>query len=96
VGDGRIAITFRFGDDVEIVVRPEAASGYQRIVSMLKDPANFLEFRLQPNEILAFDNTAVLHGRTDYPLGTNRVLHGLWLDGAPEGGGLVLGFQYEM
>jgi alpha-ketoglutarate-dependent taurine dioxygenase len=95
VGNGRIAISFRFGNDVEIEVRPEAASGYQRIVSLLSDPANFLEFKLQRNELLAFDNTAVLHGRTDFPAGSGRILHGLWLDGAPENGELTLGFSGE-
>lgn len=90
---GRIAMTFRFGSDVEISVHPEAERGYARIVALLSDPANFAEFKLQANEMLAFDNTAVLHGRTDFPPGCGRVLHGLWLDGAPGGNPLPLGFQ---
>lgn len=95
VGRDRIAITFRFGNDVEIDIHPEAANGYRRIVSLLGDPANFIEFKLQSNEILAFDNTAVLHGRTDFASDAGRVLHGLWLDGQPAGGSLLLGFPCE-
>lgn len=90
---GRIAMTFRFGSDVDIAVHPEAERGYARIVKLLSDPANFVEFKLQANQILAFDNTAVLHGRTDFPPGCGRALHGLWLDGAPDGKPLPLGFQ---
>lgn len=95
VGGDRIAITFRFGSDVEIEVHPQAARGYQRIVSLLSDPANFIEFKLGTNEILAFDNTAVLHGRTDFPADSGRILHGLWLDGEPAAGRLALGFQRD-
>ncbi len=95
VGDDRIAITFRFGSDVQIDVRPEAQSGYRRIVSLLGDPANFIEFKLQANEILVFDNTAVLHGRTDFAPDAGRVLHGLWLDGKPAGHSLALGFPRD-
>ncbi|WP_421695733.1 TauD/TfdA family dioxygenase [Aestuariivirga sp.] len=93
VEDGRIAMTFRFGSDVEIDVHAKAVRGYQRIVALLSDPANFIEFKLQPNELLAFDNTAVLHGRTDFPPDAGRVLHGLWLDGEPGGKRLPLGFK---
>ena len=88
----RVAITFRFGRDVEIDVRPESANGYNRIVSLLGEPSSFVEFKLQANEILVFDNTAVLHGRTDFAPDSGRVLHGLWLDGRPAGRALPLGF----
>lgn len=96
VGKNRIAITFRFGGDVEVILRPEAAKGFNRIVSLLNDPANFIEFKLQENEILVFDNTAVLHGRTDFPPDSGRVLHGLWLDGLPREGSLTFGFAGEV
>lgn len=92
VGD-RIAMTFRFGSDVVIDVHPEARAGYERIVKLVSSPENFLEFKLKSNEILVFDNAAVLHGRTDFPPGSGRVLHGLWLDGRPNGEALPLGFQ---
>jgi alpha-ketoglutarate-dependent taurine dioxygenase len=93
MGAGRTAMTFRFGSDVEIEVHPEARAGYERIVKLVSNSDNFIEFKLQSNEILAFDNTAVLHGRTDFPPGSGRVLHGLWLDGRPGGEALPLGFK---
>lgn len=93
MGADRIAMTFRFGSDVEIDVHPEARAGYERIVKLVSSSDNFIEFKLKSNEVLAFDNTAVLHGRTDFPPGSGRVLHGLWLDGRPNGEALPLGFR---
>jgi alpha-ketoglutarate-dependent taurine dioxygenase len=93
LGNGRMAMTFRYGSDVQISVHPEAQKGYDFIVRLLADPSHFMEFKLHTNEVLVFDNTAVLHGRTEFPPDSGRILHGLWLDGRPADNDLALGFQ---
>lgn len=81
VGD-RIHMTFRYGHDVNLQIHPEAKSGFKAIAAYIGDPANCLEFGLAPGEVLISDNTRVLHGRTAFPQGSQRILHGLWCDGA--------------
>ena len=41
----------------------------------LSDPANVLRFLLQPNQIMLLDNWAILHGRTAFEEGDERLLH---------------------
>jgi alpha-ketoglutarate-dependent taurine dioxygenase len=78
---GRMIVTFRYGSDVDIQVHPEARAGFQAIVDFLEVPGNYCEFLLARHELLILDNTRVLHGRTAFPPGDPRILHGLWLDG---------------
>jgi alpha-ketoglutarate-dependent taurine dioxygenase len=82
---GRMIVTFRYGIDVDIQVHPKARAGFQAIVDFLEAPGNYCEFLLARHELLVLDNTRVLHGRTAFPAGDPRILHGLWLDGRASG-----------
>ena len=77
----RTIFTFRFGSDVKIDVHPRAREGFAQIEAYLRDPAHFAEFRLERGDLLIVDNSRVLHGRTEFPQDSDRMLHGLWLDG---------------
>lgn len=49
---------------------------------MMRDSENRIDHKLQPGEMVSFNNSRVLHGRSEYtPTGTgNRHLQGTYLD----------------
>jgi alpha-ketoglutarate-dependent taurine dioxygenase len=63
----RLLMAFRYGHDVSLKVHPNAKQGFDAIVEFVSDPKNYDEFLLQKGELLLFDNTSVLHGRTEFP-----------------------------
>ncbi len=80
IGD-RYRLAYRSGSDVRLEVAPNAMEAFEYVRNWLLDPENYLVFKLQPGEILIFDNTRMLHGRTAFPPGAHRSLYGLWCDG---------------
>lgn len=79
--DGRISMAFRYGADISLEISPQARDGIAAIIEYVSNPANYAEFLLDEGQLLLFDNTRVLHGRTVFPPISHRVLHGLWCDG---------------
>lgn len=77
----RWRLAFRYADNLPIRVHPDAETGYAMVRKWLMDPANAIAFRLEPGEVLIFDNARMLHGRTAFPKDAGRSLHGLWCDG---------------
>ncbi len=54
---------------------------YRRLWRLLRDPRYLLRFRLEPGQMLAFDNLRVLHGREAFDPNTGyRRLQGAYLD----------------
>lgn len=78
---GRLRLAFRHAEDLPMEVHPEARRGCDLIRGWLSDPANSIAFRLEAGQILIFDNTRILHGRTAFPRNSRRSLFGLWCDG---------------
>ena len=53
----------------------------QHAFALAEDRANQLRVRLQPGDLLGFDNRRVLHGRTAYdPATGNRWLRGCYVE----------------
>lgn len=53
----------------------------QRLGELFTDPQNEIRFRLNPGELMLFDNSRVLHGRTSYdPSEGHRHLQGCYID----------------
>ncbi len=53
----------------------------QRLAALFSDPAYEQRFRLQPGELMMFDNNRVLHGRTAFdPTEGRRHLQGCYID----------------
>ena len=40
-------------------------AAYRQLAELLCDPARFVRYRLQPGDLVLFDNTRILHGRTE-------------------------------
>jgi gamma-butyrobetaine dioxygenase len=64
---------------------PDAAErfyrGYHRFWQLLRDPRHMIAFRLEPGQMLAFDNLRVLHGREEFfPNTGRRHLQGCYVD----------------
>jgi gamma-butyrobetaine dioxygenase len=54
-------------------------AAYRRFQEITIDPANHLSFRLQPGELMAFDNRRILHGRAAFdPSSGRRLLRGCY------------------
>ena len=54
---------------------------YRVLAEFLRDPAREVVYRLQPGELVLFDNTRILHGRTAFSIETHdRHLQGCYLD----------------
>jgi gamma-butyrobetaine dioxygenase len=47
-------------------------AAYRQLAGLLCDPARFVVYRLQPGDLILFDNTRILHGRTE---GESRFSH---------------------
>lgn len=67
-------------------VSPErAVEIYEAFVSvgrMLKDPANQIEYKLRPGDLITFNNTRLVHGRSEFTLTGQsiRLLYGIYID----------------
>jgi gamma-butyrobetaine dioxygenase len=56
-------------------------SARKRLGELFTDPANEIRFKLEPGELMLFDNSRVLHGRTAYdPTQGHRHLQGCYID----------------
>jgi gamma-butyrobetaine dioxygenase len=55
---------------------------YMMLGQMMRDPKNKIDYKLKPGEVVTFNNSRVLHGRTEYtPTETgSRHLQGTYLD----------------
>ncbi len=54
-------------------------AAYRQLAGLLCDPARFVVYRLQPGDLVLFDNTRILHGRTEGESGSSH-LQGCYLD----------------
>src|ERR1700689_2478032 len=54
-------------------------AAYRQLAELLCDPARTVIYRLQPGDLVLFDNTRILHGRTDAE-GSLGHLQGCYLD----------------
>ena len=52
-------------------------AAYRQLAELLSDPARSVIYRLQPGDLVLFDNTRILHGRTE---GQGGHLQGCYLD----------------
>jgi alpha-ketoglutarate-dependent taurine dioxygenase len=77
----RIHIAFRSDTVARVSIDPRIVETFETIKAFLADPHNQISFKLQPHQILIFDNTRMLHGRTGFPLTEKRRINGLWFDG---------------
>jgi alpha-ketoglutarate-dependent taurine dioxygenase len=81
---GRITITFRSDSVVSTAIPPQIEKAYNIIKNYINTPNNQAIFKLKANQILLWDNTAILHGRTPFPNNELRKLNRLWFDGISE------------
>lgn len=81
--DGILKIAFRSDNIAKIRVKPHAQPVFERIKQYLADPTHQFQWHLQPGEILIFDNTRILHGRTAFSPYSKRRINGLWFEGQP-------------
>lgn len=65
--------------DLDSDVLPAFYEAYRAFSHRLNDPANRIEFRLGPGDLVVFDNQRVLHGRSAYTIG-HRHLQGCYAD----------------
>lgn len=76
-----LRVAFRYDTVASIAVKPRAERAFNLLREYVMDPVNIREFRLEPNQMLILDNTAVLHGRTEFPEDEPRMLYRLNTDG---------------
>ena len=89
----KIYMTFRLDDYAQISVHPRVIKPFTLIKKFVADSANQIIFKLQPHQIVVFDNNRMLHGRTAFEVKDTRILNGLWFDGhSPESSELEFGF----
>ncbi len=65
--------------DMTADLLPGYYRAYRLFAEMLHDPAHQIEFRLEPGQVMVFDNQRVLHGRSAYRIG-HRHLQGCYAD----------------
>ena len=54
-------------------------AAFRRLQEIANDPANQIDFRLNPGEMMAFDNRRILHGRAAFdPASGKRLLRGCY------------------
>lgn len=75
-------IAFRYDTVAKVEVRPEARRAFELLRGFVRDPGNIFEFRLEPNQLFIVDNTAVLHGRTEFASSEPRLLYRVNTDGS--------------
>lgn len=88
----RIGMRFRIDETIALEVAPRARRAVDAIHEFIQDPANQLEFTLQPMQTLIVDNVRTLHGRTAYDGREQRKMNRMHLDGRSPRGTLRLGF----
>lgn len=81
---GRFFMHFRSDVIVSLVIPPQLEKAFNIIKAYVNEPNNQLMFKLQANQIVLFDNTSVLHGRTSFPDNEFRKLNRIWFDGISE------------
>ena len=57
-------------------------AGYLTIGRMLRNPANQIEHKMVPGDVITFNNSRVLHGRSAFKIteSSNRHLQGYYMD----------------
>ena len=75
-------IAFRYDTVAKVEVKPEARRAFELLRGFVRDPGNIFEFRLEPKQLFVVDNTAVLHGRTEFASSDPRLLYRVNTDGA--------------
>ena len=57
-------------------------AGYLLVGRMMRDPANQIEHKMVPGDMITFNNSRVLHGRSAFKIteSSNRFLWGYYLD----------------
>ena len=60
----------------------ELYKGFITIGRMLRDPANQIDHKMCPGDITVFNNSRVLHGRTEFQITSegDRYLEGIFID----------------
>ena len=60
----------------------ELYEAYLTIGKMLRDPANVIEYKMIPGDMVTINNHRVLHGRTEFTVteGGSRFLAGIYMD----------------
>lgn len=82
----RFAYNNHVRDSVVLNSTPEETvqlyEAYLTLGKMLKDPANQIEHKMVPGDMITFSNSRVLHGRSAFTVkgGQSRYLHGIYLD----------------
>lgn len=72
--------------DSVMLVSPEKAvqlyEAYLTIGTMLRNPANQIEHKMVPGDVITFNNSRVLHGRSSFTITgeSQRFLQGIYLD----------------
>jgi len=79
--NGRLRLAFRSGNDIRLEIDSKAVTAFDHVRDWLRDPANCIHYKLAAGDILIFDNTRMLHGRTAFSRESARSLHGLWCNG---------------
>jgi gamma-butyrobetaine dioxygenase len=71
-------------DDIPLMSEPDTRAYHRarkRFGTLLSDPHYELRFRLEPGQLMMFDNNRVLHGRTSFdPNEGHRQLQGCYID----------------
>ncbi|KAJ7391731.1 Gamma-butyrobetaine dioxygenase [Desmophyllum pertusum] len=89
LGENDQVIRFSFNNHVRdsvMLVSPEKSiqlyEAYLAIGRMLRDPANQIEHKMIPGDMVTFNNSRVLHGRSAFKItqASNRYLQGYFLD----------------
>jgi alpha-ketoglutarate-dependent taurine dioxygenase len=62
----------------------EAEELYRSINLFCQNPQNQITYRLKAGELLIIDNMAMLHSRTEFENGDNRIVYRMWYDGKSE------------
>jgi len=79
--EGRTSIRFRWDNAINISVKPEDLPMIETIKKFLRQSQNMSRLKLQSQQILIMNNTRILHGRTAFKKGEERVLNRIWFDG---------------
>ncbi len=67
--------------DMPAEIMPDYYRAYRAYMAKTRNPAYRIEFKLQPGEMVVFDNRRVLHGREAFDPSTGfRHLHGCYVD----------------
>ncbi|MGJ5673487.1 MAG: TauD/TfdA family dioxygenase [Nostochopsis sp.] len=81
---GKITMTYRADSIISVTIPPQIENAYEIIRKYVNDTRNQFIFKLKENQIILFDNTSILHGRTSFPDHEKRKLNRLWFDGISE------------